>query len=246
MHKLVCAAIILLAGTFAASAQTGGTAGAPPPEVVKDLAPTGKLRAAINLGNGVLAQKDATGERARASPSISRASSPSALGVPVELVTFDAAGKVFEALKARRLGHRLPRDRAGARRRDRLHRALCADRGHLHGAEGFAAEGDRRRRPRRRAHRGRPGSAYDLYLTRTIKNATLVRAPTGGGGRYRPVPARQARGRGRREAAAGRVRQDQSERAGDGRPLHGDPAGDGHAQGPRARRAPICAASSRR
>jgi len=25
------------------------------------------------------------------------------------------------------------------------------------------------------------GSAYDLYLTRTIKNATLVRAPVGGG-----------------------------------------------------------------
>jgi len=25
------------------------------------------------------------------------------------------------------------------------------------------------------------GSAYDLYLTRTIKNATVVRAPVGGG-----------------------------------------------------------------
>ena len=35
-----------------------------PSDVVKDLAPTGKLRAAINLGNTVLAQRDAaTGAR---------------------------------------------------------------------------------------------------------------------------------------------------------------------------------------
>ena len=32
-----------------------------PPDVVKNLAPTGKLRAAINLGNPVLAQKDPAG-----------------------------------------------------------------------------------------------------------------------------------------------------------------------------------------
>ena len=39
---------------------------------------------------------------------------------------------------------------------DRIHRALCHHRGHLHGAQGFPAQGDRRRRPSRRAHRRRP------------------------------------------------------------------------------------------
>ena len=76
-----------------------------PPEVVKDLAPTGKLRAAINLGNPRAGAGHAGRSRA-ASPSISRASSPAALGVPLELVPFDGAGKVFEALKAGGLGHR--------------------------------------------------------------------------------------------------------------------------------------------
>ena len=47
----------------------------------------------------MLAQKGANGERRSASPSTSPASSARRLGVPVELVTFDAAGKAFDALK---------------------------------------------------------------------------------------------------------------------------------------------------
>ena len=108
-----------------------------PPEVVKDLAPTGKLRAAINLGNPVLAQ-GTTGRRRAASPSISRASSPSALGVPLELVLFDGAGKAFEALKAGAwdIGF-LAIEPVRAAEID-FHRALCDHRRRLHGAEGLA------------------------------------------------------------------------------------------------------------
>ena len=70
-----------------------------PAEVVKDIAPTGKLRAAINLGNMVLAQKDpATGEPRGVTADLARELGRR-LGVPVEFVPFDAAGKVFEALK---------------------------------------------------------------------------------------------------------------------------------------------------
>jgi polar amino acid transport system substrate-binding protein len=66
---------------------------------VKDLAPSGKLRAAINLGNIVLAQTDeATGAPKGASPDLARELGRR-LGVPVELVPFPAAGKAFEALK---------------------------------------------------------------------------------------------------------------------------------------------------
>ena len=77
MSKVLCAAIMLLAGTSVANAQGGTTVTKAPSDVVSSLAPTGKLRAAINFGNGVLAQKDpATGEPA-ASVSISLRRSPS-------------------------------------------------------------------------------------------------------------------------------------------------------------------------
>src|SRR6516165_347870 len=48
----VAAASMLLAATVSAFAQSAGSAESP--DVLKDLAPTGKLRAAINLGNSVL------------------------------------------------------------------------------------------------------------------------------------------------------------------------------------------------
>ena len=150
--------------------------------VMQQLAPTGKLRAAINLGNSVLAQTDRQDRRAQGHHARSRARTrASGWALPVELIPYDAAGKVFDARRHRRLGYRLCRDRAGARRRDRIHRALRHHRGHLHGAEGFALKAI--------ADVDRPGvriavglkSAYDLYLTRTIKNATIVRAAAGGG-----------------------------------------------------------------
>ena len=62
------AAMFILAGAFAAHAQSAGDRSqggsiVSTADVVRDIAPTGKLRAAINLGNMVLAQKDpATGE----------------------------------------------------------------------------------------------------------------------------------------------------------------------------------------
>src|SRR5712691_23835 len=66
---------------------------------VKELAPSGKLRAAINFGNPVLAQKDpARGEPRVVSGDLSRDLS-SRLGVPIEFVAFDTAGKVFDAVQ---------------------------------------------------------------------------------------------------------------------------------------------------
>src|SRR5258708_36531499 len=67
MRLLVSAALMLLAATLHASAQS-----AVPPDVLKDLAPTGKLRAAINFGNGVLAQKGKTGEPQGVTADLSR------------------------------------------------------------------------------------------------------------------------------------------------------------------------------
>lgn len=61
------------------------------------LAPQGRLRAAINLANPLLAQGTAQAPRG---VSVDLAAELARrLGVPVELVTFDAAGKVVAALK---------------------------------------------------------------------------------------------------------------------------------------------------
>jgi len=66
MRALIAAALLLAA--LPAAAQTA------PPAALKDLAPTGKLRAAINFGNGVLAQKGRLANRAASPPSLPRRS----------------------------------------------------------------------------------------------------------------------------------------------------------------------------
>ena len=68
-----------------AAAFTGGFSATATADALKDLAPTGKLRAAINLGNSVLAQKDeATGQPKGITPDLARELGRR-LGVPVEL-----------------------------------------------------------------------------------------------------------------------------------------------------------------
>lgn len=70
------------------------------PAVLADLAPTGKLRAAINLGNPILASKDSvTGALRGVSVDLSHELARR-LGVPLELASFPAAGKVIEGLGA--------------------------------------------------------------------------------------------------------------------------------------------------
>ena len=89
-----------LALSCLASPVTGVMAQNVPPNVVKELAPNGKLRAAINFGNIVLAQKDPAGGEPRGVSAELARELAKRLGVPIEYVTFDAAGKVFDALKA--------------------------------------------------------------------------------------------------------------------------------------------------
>ena len=65
-----------------------------------ELAPGGKLRAAINFGNPILAVRDATtGEPRGVSVDVARELAMR-LGVPVELVLYTAAGKVVEGIKS--------------------------------------------------------------------------------------------------------------------------------------------------
>jgi len=143
-----------------------------------ELAPNGVLRAAINLGNPVLAQPGSDGAEPKGITVDLARELARQLDLPVKFITYDAAGKVVEANKfaswdvcflaidpARATeimfttpyviieGTYLVRDGAPFRAVDELDRpgvriAVCK------------------------------GAAYELYLTRTIKHAELVRSAT--------------------------------------------------------------------
>src|SRR5437763_15607906 len=69
-----------------------------PASIVKAFAPQGRLRASINLGNAVLAGRDAaSGEPKGVSVDLAREFARR-LGLPVELVAFDTAGKSVDAV----------------------------------------------------------------------------------------------------------------------------------------------------
>lgn len=150
-----------------------------PSAVLQDLAPSGKMRASINFGNPVLAQKDpVTGEPRGVSVDLARELGKR-LGVPVELVTFDAAGKVFEAIKTGAWDVAfLARD--PLRAAEILFTApyviiegtyMVPVDSPLRTIDGIDREGVRIAVAK--------GSAYELHLSRTVKHAELVKAPTG-------------------------------------------------------------------
>lgn len=148
------------------------------PAIVQAFTPKGVLRASINLGNPILANTDkATGAPVGVSVDLARAFAER-LGVALELVVFDAARKSVEAVANEQAdigffaidpvrgaqiafteayvlieGSYLVREHSPLRRNEEVDQ------------EGL------------RVTVGK-GSAYDLYLTRELKNAQIVRAPT--------------------------------------------------------------------
>jgi polar amino acid transport system substrate-binding protein len=149
-----------------------------PADATSALAPRGSLRAAINLGNPVLARKDrATGAPRGVSVDLAHELGRR-LGVPVELVTFDAAGKVFDGLASGAWDVAfLAIEPARSAAIDFTPPYVLIEGTYLvpsgsplHAIEDVDRDGVR-------VAVGR-GSAYDLYLTRTLKHATIVRAET--------------------------------------------------------------------
>jgi polar amino acid transport system substrate-binding protein len=169
------AAALFFAGAWLSSCATGSVA---PPGARSELAPTGKLRAAINFGNAVLAQKDpATGEARGVSVDLARELGQR-LGVPVELVTFDAAGKVFDALKTGSWDIAfLAIDPARATEIVFTAPYVVIEGTYLVPADSPLRSIEDVDRDGVRVAVGNK-SAYDLYLTRTLKRAQLIRVPT--------------------------------------------------------------------
>lgn len=149
-----------------------------PVTVISDLAPTGMLRAAINFGNPILANRDPASGLPRGVSVDLATELARRLGVRVEFVTYDAAGRVFEGAKAGAWDIAF----------------LAIDPVRANEIEFTAAyvviEGAymvRRNSPiRSNADVDRPGirvaaargSAYDLYLSRELKQAKIVHAAT--------------------------------------------------------------------
>ncbi|MPZ38264.1 MAG: transporter substrate-binding domain-containing protein [Rhizobiales bacterium] len=145
-------------------------------DVVNSLAPAGKLRAAINIANPVLVQRNTvTGSPSGMTVDLAQELARR-LGVTLEQVVIDGAGKSFDAVKTAScdIGF-LAVEPARAAEIDFTAPyviiegvyAVRADSG-LTGNEDVDRAGVR--------IAVNKGAAYDLFLTRSLKHATLVRA----------------------------------------------------------------------
>ena len=149
-----------------------------PPVVLAAFAPTGVLRAAINLGNPILAGTDPASGLARGVSLDLALALAQRLGVALEPVVFNTASQSVEAVTQDRadVGFFAVDPLRGAgigftapyvliegcylvRQGSPLQANEEVDRAGTHVVVGT-------------------GSAYDLYLTRELKQATLVRAPS--------------------------------------------------------------------
>lgn len=147
------------------------------PAAVAALAPDGTLRASINLGNPILAGKGPDGQPRGVSVDLATALADR-LALPLSLVVFDSAGKSVEAvtngvadvgffavdpLRGEGVAFTAPYvliEGAYLVRED----SPIRDNGQVD-REGVTVTVGK-------------GSAYDLYLTRELKHATIARAPT--------------------------------------------------------------------
>jgi polar amino acid transport system substrate-binding protein len=174
--SLILAASLAAAPAVAAPAASSGPGSTP--DAVTELAPSGKLRAAINFGNPVLATRDAaTGEARGVSVDLARELGKR-MGVPVELVLYAAAGKVVEGLKSNAWDVAFVAiDPARAVDVDFTAPYVIIEGAYLVPTDSPIRSNSEVDRDGVRIAVG-AGSAYDLYLSRELKRAQLVRAPT--------------------------------------------------------------------
>jgi polar amino acid transport system substrate-binding protein len=171
MTRIPLIALALLAGCV--------TPDVVPTETVRDIAPTGRLRAAINFGNPVLAQRDpASGEPRGVSADLARELARR-LAVPLDFRVYDAAGKVTaDATRDAWDVAFVARDPDRAKDIEFTAAYVIIEGGYMVPANSPLQKVEDVDREGVRIAVSR-GSAYDLFLSRgVIKRATLVRAPS--------------------------------------------------------------------
>lgn len=178
LRAACCLLLVAGLGACAGVQKMSDGALAPPAAAVRELAPSGTLRVAINFGNPILASKDAaSGEPRGVSVDLARELGRR-LGVPVQLVTYTAAGKVVEGIRNKEwdIGY-FAIDPVRAMDTDFTAAYVVIEGAYLVRQDSPIRKNEEVDRAGNRIVVGK-GSAYDLYLTREVKQATLVRAPT--------------------------------------------------------------------
>ena len=170
MRKLLAA---LLAALLLASCATTPQA---PPAARAELAPTGKLRAGINYQNTLLASKGPTGESGGVAVELVRELARR-LGVPLEIIPYSSAGSAAGAVKTGAWDVSILADEPQRANEIAFAGALTEiDVTYLVPAGSKLRGIDEVDKPGVRIVVGEK-SAYDLYLSRTIKLAQIVRIP---------------------------------------------------------------------
>ena len=149
-----------------------------PDSLRAEMAPGGVLRASVNYGNVVIAQRDPAGGAPRGVGAELARELARRLGARIEYVEFDTAGKIADAVREGRVDVAfLAND---PKRANEI--AFSAPYVQIEGTYLVRADSPMRRIGDfdRKGVRIAVGdkTAYDLFLTRELKNAELVRAPT--------------------------------------------------------------------
>jgi polar amino acid transport system substrate-binding protein len=148
------------------------------PSIRGALTPMGKLRASINLGNPILANRNSADARPGGISIDLATELASRIGAELELLLFDSAGKSVEAVTARQAD-------VGffaidpIRGQGLLFTApyVLIEGSYLVAEDSPLSSNDEVDREGTCVVVGN-GSAYDLYLTRELKKARILRAPT--------------------------------------------------------------------
>jgi polar amino acid transport system substrate-binding protein len=178
LHWLGAGALLsTAAGCSSTAPASSGAAAAADPALRRGFAPQGALRASINLGNPILANRKADGQVAGVSVDLARGLAEQ-LGVPLELVVFDAAAKSVDAVKSGQAD--IGFFAVDPLRSDGIRFSapyVLIEGAYLVKQASPLTDNAQVDIAGTRVMVGK-GSAYDLYLSRALKAATILRAPT--------------------------------------------------------------------
>lgn len=149
-----------------------------PDAAVRALAPTGRLRAAINTGNPILARRDPAGGGAGGVSVDLAARLAQQLGVPLHLAVFDTASQSVQAVTTQQadIGFFAIDPERGEGIHFTAPYVLIEGCYLVKDGSPLRANGEVDR-PGTRVVVGR-GSAYDLHLSRELRQAQVVHAPS--------------------------------------------------------------------